>query len=67
MSTCSKHHTDEFKGASGLMEQSGKSVPIVAEEFGIKARTLYEWIASHKPKPVTGGIQNSYSVYLIQN
>ena len=47
----SKHHTEEFKAeAVELVESSGKSVPEIAEDLGINGRTLYHWIASHKPK-----------------
>lgn len=50
MSRHSKHHTEEFKGeAVEMVEHSGKSVPEIAEDLGINARTLYHWIASHKP------------------
>ena len=51
MSKHSKHHTDEYKTeAVELVASSGKSVPEVAEALGINPRTLYHWIASHKPK-----------------
>ena len=51
MSRRNKHHTDEFKAeAVGLVERSGKSVPEIAEDLGINARTLYHWVAAHKPK-----------------
>jgi len=51
MSRGSKHHTEEFKAeAVELVERSGKSVPEVAEGLGINPRTLYQWVASHKPK-----------------
>ena len=47
----SKHHTEEFKAeAVELVERSGKSVPEIAEDLGINARTLYHWLAAHKPK-----------------
>lgn len=47
----SKHHTEEFKAeAVEMVEGSGKSVPEIAEDLGINPRTLYQWIASHKPK-----------------
>jgi transposase len=51
MSRHSKHHTEEFKAeAVELVESSGKGVPEIAEDLGINARTLYQWVASHKPK-----------------
>jgi transposase len=51
MSRHSKHHTEEFKAeAVEMVERSGKSVPEIAEDLGINARTLYQWVASHKPK-----------------
>ena len=51
MSRRSKHHTDEFKAeAVGLAERSGKSVPEIAEDLGINARTLYHWLAAQKSK-----------------
>jgi transposase len=51
MSRRNKHHTDEFKAeAVELVERSGKSVPEIAEDLGINERTLYHWIAAHKPK-----------------
>ena len=51
MSRRSKHHTDEFKAeAVELVERSGKSVPEIAEDLGINARTLYHWLAAQKPK-----------------
>jgi transposase len=51
MSRRSKHHTEEFKAeAVELVEHSGKSVPEIAEGLGINPRTLYQWVASHKPK-----------------
>ena len=60
MSSHSKHHTDEFKAeAVEFVESSGKSVPEVAEELGINPRTLYNWVASHKPKGVTSTSQSS--------
>jgi len=52
MSRQSKQHTEEFKAeAVELVERSGKSVPEIAEELGINARTLYHWMESHKAKP----------------
>ena len=54
MSRRSKHHTDEFKAeAVELVERSGKSVPEIAEDLGINERTLYHWIAAHKPKAMS--------------
>ena len=54
MSRGSKHHTDEFKAeAVSLVERSGKSVPEMAEELGINARTLYHWMAANHPGRVT--------------
>ena len=54
MSRRSKHHTEEFKAeAVELVEGSGKSVPEIAEGLGINPRTLYQWVASHKPKDVS--------------
>lgn len=54
MSRRSKHHTDEFKAeAVGLVERSGKSVPEIAEDLGINARTLYHWLAAQKPKEIS--------------
>ncbi len=51
MSRRNKHHTDEFKAeAVELVERSGKGVPEIAEDLGINARTLYHWLAAHKPK-----------------
>jgi len=51
MSRHSKHHTEEFKTeAVELAASSGKSMPEIAEGLGINPRTLYQWIASHKPK-----------------
>ena len=51
MSRHSKHHTEEFKTeAVEMVERSDKSVPEIAEDLGINARTLYQWVASHKPK-----------------
>jgi len=58
MSRHSKHHTDEFKAeAVELVERSGKSAPEIAEDLGINVRTLYHWMAAHKPKEMskTGG------------
>ena len=53
MSRRSKHHTDEFKvEAVALVEQSGKSVAEIAEELGINERTLYHWVAAHKPSRI---------------
>ena len=50
MSRRHKHHTEEFKAeAIELVERSGKSVPEIAEGLGINPRTLYNWMASHKP------------------
>ena len=50
----SKHHTEEFKAeAVELVERSGKSVPEIAEDLGINARTLYHWLAVQKPKTVS--------------
>ena len=54
MSRGSKHHTEEFKAeAVELVERSGKSVPEIAVGLGINPRTLYQWVASHKPKGVS--------------
>ena len=54
MSRRNKHHTDEFKAeAVELVEDSGKSVPEIAEDLGINARTLYHWLAAQKPKEDT--------------
>jgi transposase len=54
MSRRNKHHTDEFKAeAVELVERSGKSVPEIAEDLGINARTLYHWLAAHKPKEIS--------------
>ena len=54
MSRRSRHHTDEFKAeAVSLVERSGKSVPEIAEELGINARTLYHWVAAHKPGTIS--------------
>jgi transposase len=51
MSRRSKHHTDEFKAeAVELVERSGKSVPEIADDLGINARTLYHWLAAQKRK-----------------
>ena len=51
MSRRSKHHTEEFKAeAVELVEHSGKSIPEIAEGLGINPRTLYQWVASQKPK-----------------
>ena len=58
MSRRNKHHTEEFKAeAVELVERSGKSVAEMAEDLGINARTLYHWLATHKPKEMreTGG------------
>lgn len=53
MSRRQKHHTDEFKAeAVELVERSGKSVPEIAEDLGINARTLYHWLAAQKPKEI---------------
>lgn len=50
MSRRNKHHTDEFKAeAVELVERSGKSVAEIAEDLGINERTLYHWVAAHKP------------------
>lgn len=54
MSRRSKHHTEEFKAeAVELVERSGKSVPEIAEELGINARTLYHWLATQKPQAMS--------------
>jgi transposase len=54
MSRRSKHHTEEFKvEAVELVERSGKSVPEIAEELGINARTLYHWVAASKLRSVS--------------
>jgi transposase len=54
MSRHSKHHTEEFKAeAVELVERSGESVSEIAEGLGINPRTLYHWIARHKPKAVS--------------
>jgi transposase len=54
MSRRNKHHTDEFKAeAVELVERSGKSVPAIAEDLGINARTLYHWLAVQKPKAIS--------------
>ena len=51
MNRRSKHHTDEFKAeAVELVERSGKSVPEIADDLGINARTLYHWLAAQKPQ-----------------
>lgn len=56
MNRRNKHHTDEFKAeAVELVEHSGKRVPEIAEDLGINARTLYHWIASHKPQTDSRG------------
>jgi len=54
MSRRNKHHTDEFKAeAVEMVEGSGKSVPEIAEDLGINARTLYHWLAAQKPKAMS--------------
>lgn len=54
MSRGTKHHIEEFKAeAVSLVERSGKSVPEIAEELGINARTLYHWVAAKQPSRVT--------------
>jgi transposase len=59
MSRRNKHHTDEFKAeAVELVERSGKSVPEIAEDLGINERTLYHWIAAHKPKEISSNSVN---------
>ena len=51
MSRRSQHHRDEFKAeAVELVERSGKSVPEIAEDLGINARTLDHGLAAQKPK-----------------
>lgn len=54
MSRRNKHHTDEFKAeAVELVERSGKSVPEIAADLGVNARTLYHWLAAQKPKEMS--------------
>ena len=54
MSRHSKHRTEEFKAeAVESVERSGKSVAEIAEDLGINPRTLYQWVASHKPQVVS--------------
>jgi transposase len=51
MSRRQKHHTEEFRAeAVDLVERSGKSIPEIAEDLGINARTLYHWLTAQKPK-----------------
>ena len=59
MSRRNKHHTDEFKAeAVELVERRGKSVPEIAEDLGINARTLYHWVAAQKPKEISSNGRN---------
>ena len=59
MSRRSKHHTEEFKAeAVEWVERSGQSVPEMAEGLGINPRTLYHWVASHKPNVTSSNGQS---------
>ena len=59
MSRQSKHHTEEFKAeAVEMVERSGKSVPEIAEDLGINARTLYLWLEAQKPKAMSSNGAN---------
>ena len=44
-----KQYTEEYKNSAiRLVEESGRSVPAIAGDLGVKASLLYRWIAAKK-------------------
>ena len=49
MTTERKQYAEEYKNSAiRLVEESGRSIPSVANDLGIKATLLYRWIAAKR-------------------